>query len=195
MPRKKRVNPNRKPVKPATFDKAEIMKRANSGNIVYAWLLVLHTLIYHEAKHLSSSKALEDGVEGVVDDATNAAVKLAWKAADDAVVNEVLSASDIRKAELITGMKTPYINLETTPIRSQLDAEKLYKRAKKNALYNALFSIALGLEQLGYYDNTQLNRVFTNVEITLAEIEEGVLTYDDLMADIDKSADKVGRKK
>ena len=186
MPRKKRVNPNRVPVRSAAFNRGEIIARASGGNIVYGWLLVLHTLIYHEAIFLSPSAVQEEAVD--------AAVRLAWKAADDAVVHEMLSPSDLRKAESITGMKTPHPNLMVAPLKTQVDADRLYKRAQKNALHYALCSIALGLERLGYYDDKQLKRVFTNVQITLAEIEEGSVTYDELMADIDKSAEAVGRK-
>ena len=176
MPKKRRVNHNRIPAQASSLDRDNIIQRANSGNIVYAWLLVLHTLIYHEA-----------GAE------QEEAVRLARKAADDAVICEMLSAADLRKAETITGMKTPYHDIMTMPLRTQGDVERLYKKAKKCALHNALRSIALGLERLGYYDTDTLNRVFTNVRITLAEIEDEQVSYDDLMKDIDSSAMRVGR--
>ena len=40
----------------------------------------------------------------------------------------------------------------------------------------------------------QLKRIFSNVELTLAEIESGHNSYSRLMAEVDRSAESIGRK-
>ena len=180
MPKRKRVNPRKKPISPSSdelisYDRAEILRQASSGNSVYAWLLVLHTMIYHEAKSTDE-------------------VRQAWDAADTAPFHEVLTPSEIRRAEAITGLTIPYPNLEIQPIRSKGEAIAFQRKAREKALYLALFSISLGLESAMFYDETQLRRIFSNVELTLAEIDSGHSSYSRLVQDVDRSAEAIGRK-
>ena len=158
-----------------SFKKDEILKQTSSGNSVYAWLLVLHTMLYHEAK------SPED-------------VRLAWDAADAAPNREVLKPSEIRRAETITGLALPYPNLEAQPVRSKGDAIAFQRKARERALRLAFFSISLGLADTKLYDETQLRRIFSNADLTLAEIENGHNSYSRLMDEVCRSAESVERK-
>ena len=180
MPKKKRTNPRKIPISPSsdeliTYDKAEMLQRASAGNSVYAWLLVLHTMLYQEAQSPGE-------------------VRQAWDAADAAPTRGVLKPSEMRRAEAITGLALPYPNLEAQPIRSKGDAIVFQKKARERALCLALFSISLGLADTKLYDETQLRRIFSNVDLTLAEIENGQNSYSRLMEDVDRSAENIGRK-
>ena len=50
MGKKKRVNPRRIPMPKSSFDRDVIINEASSGNLYYAWLLVLHAMLEYEAE-------------------------------------------------------------------------------------------------------------------------------------------------
>lgn len=161
----KRVNPRRIPLERGEFDRAAIIKDVSYANLYFGWLLVLHAMLEQEAK-------------------TPDEVKRLWNAADRACVEEGLKAWEIHEAEQLMGLKEPHPNLNTYLVRSPVELEAFRRKARENAVFIALCSICLGLDNGGLLDREQLRRIFANVSLTLAEIESGCTSYDKLAADI-----------
>ena len=59
--------------------------------------------------------------------------------------------------------------------------EAIRRKLKKNALHAGLCIIALGMKALDLYSNEDLRSIFFNVDLTLAEIDRGVTSYDKLL--------------
>lgn len=161
MAKKKRVNPHRIPISMKNVDKAAIINDASYANLYFGWLLVLHAMLEQEAK-------------------TPEEIGKLWDAADRACVEEGLKQREIRKAEEIMGLREPYPNLNTYRIKSEVELRTFRERARKNAIFLALCSICLGLDGGGLLDREQLRHIFANVALTLAEIEGGCTTYQEL---------------
>ena len=165
MAKGKRVNPRRIPLAKDKIDKAAIINDVSYANLYYAWLLVLYAMLEQEAK-------------------TPDEVKRLWNAADRACVEEGLKTWEIHDAEQLMGLKEPHPNLNMYAVRSLAELEAFKRKARENAVFIALCSICLGLDNGGLLDKAQLRRVFANVSLTLAEIESSCTSYDQLAADI-----------
>ena len=181
MAKRKRVNPRRVPLGQAArhgvfHQKEQILQEASSDNIIFAWLLVLHSMLFQEA-------------------ATADEMRLAWDTVDHSETRECLSNHDIHQAEAVTGLKLPHPGLEIQAIRSEGEADAFRRKARENALYLALFSVALALRQSGRYEPAQIKRIFFNAVLTLAEIESGHTGFDQLLQEIEENAESIGRKK
>ena len=161
MGKKKRVNPRRIPMPKSSFDRDVIINEASSGNLYYAWLLVLHTMLELEAK-------------------TPEEVQRLWNAADQTVIQEYISNWRLTEAAKIMGYELPYPTLEFRDVRSEAELTIYKRKAKENALHTALASICLGLDATGQLDRAQLRRIFSNVALTVAEVERGYTSYDQL---------------
>lgn len=165
MAKGKRVNPRRIPLAKDKFDKAAIINDVSYANLYYAWLLVLHAMLEQEAKSPDEVKRL-------------------WNAADRACVEEGLKLREIHEAEQLMGLKEPYPNLNMYIVNSPAELEKFKQKARKNAIFIALCSICLGIDEGGMLDREQIGRIFANVALTLAEIEHGCTSYDKLAVEI-----------
>lgn len=163
--RAKRVNPRNKPVPKKRFDRAAIIQEASYGNLYYGWLLVIHTMLEQGAK-------------------TPEELKNIWNAEDQVRITDSLKTWQIRDAEKIMGLKEPYPNLELHKARSEVEIEAFRRKAEKRALHTALSSIALGLDSTSLFDPEQLRQIFSNVALTLAEIESGCNSYKQLEEDV-----------
>lgn len=173
MSKQKRINPRRVPLSKGNAVREQIIERASRGNSVYAWILVLHSMLFHVAK--SDEERLR-----------------VWNVADSVRVRESLDLKNIRAAEDIMGLRYPYPNLAKQQIASLGDAVVYERKAKENALFFGLCAIALGLQATGAYDGEQMHRIFSNADLTLAEIEQGSTTYENLAKEIEESGQEVG---
>lgn len=167
MPNKrgKRVNPRRIPMAKSAFDPAAVMNEESYGNRYYGWVLVLHAM-------------LEQGIK------TADEIKRIWDAANGAVLHLTLKSWEIHDAEQLMGLKEPYPHLDPRRVRSEAEAAVYRRKARENATFLALCSIALGLEASGMVDHAEQRRIFSNAALTLAEIENGCCSYKQLAGEI-----------
>ena len=173
MAKQKRINPRRVPMPKDSAIAEQIIERASRGNSVYAWILVLHSMLYHVAE--SDEERLR-----------------AWNVADSVRVRESLDLKSIHDAESIMGLRLPHPNLAKKQIASLGDAVTYERKAKENALFFGLCAIALGLQAANAYDSAQLRRIFANADLTFAEIEHGSTTYEELAKEIEESGQELG---
>lgn len=167
MPKKKqrRVNPHRIPMAKSKFNKEAIINDVSYGNLYYGWLLVLHSMLEHCAK-------------------TPDEIQYLWNAADKTAIQESVKSWELHKAEEIMGIMEPYPNLDFHNIRSEADLAAYRRKAGKNAIHIALCSICLGLDATERLDRAQLRAIFSNAALTLAEIEGGCSSYDQIAREI-----------
>lgn len=167
MPKRKakRVNPRRIPMAKSQFDSSAVTMEVSYGNRYFGWLLVLHAM-------------LEQGVK------TAEEIKDIWNTSEDSVLHLKLEQWERDEATTLMGLKEPYPNLNLHKVKSEAEAEVYRRKAKKNAIYYALCSISLGLKATGLVSDAEQQRIFPNVALTLAEIESGCNSYDQLAAEI-----------
>lgn len=158
MGKKKRTNPRRIPMAKSVFDKEKIINEASSGNLYFAWLLVLHTMLEHETK-------------------TPEEIQHLWNTAGSTLIQQSLSTWQLEKAANLMGYEQPFPNLGFHEVRSEVELAIYKRKAQQNALHIALASICLGLHATGQIDDAQLRRIFSNVALTIAEIESGCNSY------------------
>ena len=173
MAKLKRINPHRVPLPKNNAIREQIIERASRGNSVYAWILVLHSMLYHVAE--SDEERLR-----------------AWNVADSVKVRENMDLKSIHAAEDIMGLRFPYPNLARQQIASLGDAVTYERKAKENALFFGLCAIALGLQATDAYDREQMRRIFSNADLTIAEIEHGSTTYEKLAQEIKENGRELG---
>ena len=165
MGKKKRINPRRIPMPKSGFDKEKIINEASSGNLYFAWLLILHTMLEHEAK-------------------TPEEIQRLWNAANSTLIQQCISTWQLEKAKKLMGYGQPFPNLGFHEAHSEVEMAIYKRKAQQNALHIALASICLGLDATGQIDHAQLHRIFSNVDLTIAEIESGYNSYDQLAKSI-----------
>ena len=164
--KKKKVNPRRIPLSKSAVDKNAILEEATKDDMYRAWLLVVNALLNLELVPVNEIDHLADSINRYI--SSNA---FKAKTRD----------SEMARAEEIMGMKT-YSNLNPDHIKSPVQLEVFKKKVYQVATHTALCILCLGLEhQLPSID---LNRLFLNVKLTMAEIDAGITTYDSLEADI-----------
>lgn len=168
----KKVNPRRIPLSKRQISKASLMEAASYGNLYYGWLLVLHTMLEHS-------------------DLTVETIKSVWDEANTTALSGSRSSLEIKRAENILGMQTPYPNLDMLPINSAVDLERYQKKARKNAIHIALCSIGLGLDACGQFGGDVLKSLFMNAMLTMAEIESGCGSFETLSEEIARKGVKL----
>ena len=84
------------------FDREKIISEESAANLYYAWLLVLHTMLEHEAK-------------------TPEEVQRLWNAADQTVIQEYISNWRLMEAAKIMGYGQPYLTLGFRNVRSEAE--------------------------------------------------------------------------
>ena len=142
----------------------EIITEANQDNLYYAWLIVLPNILEQEL-------STYDEVIGMWE-----AVKAYNRA------QRKLSDSDIKRAEELTGFHIPYKNLDVGNIRSVADLKKVREKMRMNAMGLAFGTIGLGLYHESHFPADSIKRIFLNADLTLAEMERGVNSYEKLSA-------------
>ena len=167
MAKRKRTNPSRIPVSIDKIDRHELIASVIHGNMYYAWLLIIPVLIQQEGVPVKRVIELWD------------------------VVNDFVSAPDFvgeRLNQELYGLEreisshAPYPSIPFDSIRTLADLEAVRRKLKKNAIYSAICMILAGLHSTGEFDSKLLRRIYLNAELTLAEIEHGSTSYDELRA-------------
>ena len=165
MAARKRTNPKRIPVSPASIDQDAILAEVSRDNLYYAWLLVLPSLLDLDGMTRAKIVEIWDSVNQYASDP---------KFTGDRVNTE------ISRAEKLMGYIEPHQNLSFERVRSQGDLDALKRKLKENAIHSALCIIYLGLEAIKALDENAMRRLFLNASITLAEVQQGLYTYSDL---------------
>ena len=93
-------------------------------------------------------------------------VKRIWDSIGKGSIRVKLKNSEVRRAEELIGLKEPYPYLEKYSPRTEGEAIVFARKAAKNSI--------------------QLLKVFSNVSITIAEIESGCGSYEQLLMEIER---------
>ena len=111
-----------------------------------------------------------------------------WNAANQYADNCLARLSDtapvVREIGEIIGLHTPYPQIDLGAIRTQGDLAVTKRKLKRNALHAAFCTIALGFRATGQFTDDQLRLIFLNADITLAEVESGMTSFDRLQSAI-----------
>ena len=153
---KKRVDPNKVLLK-NEIDIDQMLRDASQGNMYRSWLLVFPTLL--RRPNATTESVLQD-----------------WDTANDYIAD---LTGDRLEREIARG-SMPYPHIDPKRIRTQADFEVVKRRLQQNALYSGICLTAIGLKKTGHYTHNDLLDIYFDVDLTLAEIEHGVLSYDTL---------------
>jgi len=163
--KKKKVNPRRIPLAKSAVDKDVIVEEAMKDDMSHAWLLVASSLV--EQEHISADELYE------LSDAVNAYIS-----------NKTLKSgsdnSELKRAEKLMGKSNPFKNLDPSRIHSPVELEAFKKKVVKVAIHTALSVICLGLDSTGRFSEEDFHRIFLGADLTLAEIESGVSSYEEI---------------
>ena len=163
--KKKRVNPRRIPLAKSAIDKDAIVEEAMKDDMSHAWLLVASSLV--EQEHISAYELSE------LSDAVNAHISnKTFKSGSDNY--------ELTRAEKLMGKNNPYKNLDPSRIHSPVELEAFKKKVAKVAIHTALSVICLGLDSTGRFSEEEFHRIFLGADITLAEIERGVNSFEEI---------------
>ena len=166
---KRRINPNKILIDRSKLDRNQLIAEASTGNMYYAWLIVMPSLLSR------GEKTKEEIVE-------------LWQA-----VNEYIDAPDmtgerlnreLQSIQAFLDCPTPYPNLSMEKVHTRADLSSIQKKLRKNALHAAICIIAIGMNATGKYSLEELQSIFFDTDLTLAEIENGCTTYEDLTAEL-----------
>ena len=164
--KRKRTNKNRIPLAPKAINAELLIAEVSVGNMFYAWLLVIPVLI--EQGYATRERILE-----------------LWDATNDYISNPQVVAGSVsaptKYISNIIGLPEPYPAIDFRAVHTEGDLEAIRRKLKKNALHAGLCIIALGMKALDLYSNEDLRSIFFNVDLTLAEIDRGVTSYDKLL--------------
>ena len=163
----KRVNSHRIPIGSIISNKQAIIRAASRDNLYFGWLFVLHALLDQSIK-------------------TPDEVKRIWDSIGKGSIRVKLKNSEVRRAEELIGLKEPYPYLEKYSPRTEGEAIVFARKAAKNSIHLALCSIGLSLNDTGLFGREELLKVFSNVSITIAEIESGCGSYEQLLMEIER---------
>jgi hypothetical protein len=90
--------------------------------------------------------------------------------------------AEMRRAREIIGI--PDMRLNPEKIKSPVELEAFKRKVKRIALYTALSVIYLGLEATGQFEMEELKRIFLSADLTMAEIESGVNSFEQIERDL-----------
>ena len=153
---KKKTNPRRIPLAKREINKDEILHDATQGKMDGAWLLVANELYDQGHRNLSE---LNEAVGAYVDASAGSA--------------------NMERAEAIMGIPAS-THLSVKQIKSPVELEAFKKKVHWVAIRTALAVICLGLESTGQFTEEELRKVFFNVDLSLAEVESGRTSYEEI---------------
>ena len=165
MAKRKRTNPKKIPVTVGDIDRHELIASVSHGNMYFAWLLMIPVLFQQEGISREQILSLWDVVNNYVSDSSFLGARL---------------NNELHAIEEIIGAKAPYPSIPFDRIRTKGDLESVRRKLKKNAIYTAICMILIGLNTAGGFDTATLRRIYTNTDITLAEIEQGINSFENL---------------
>ena len=168
MAKKKKVNPHRIPLPKNAINKDKILEEAMKDDMAHAWLLVAGPLL--EAGYELSPLA----------DAVNTYMKF---------YGDKNKSKELDRAQAAVGL--PLLQLDPCRIKSPVELENFKRKVEKVALDTALCVVYLGLEKK--IDAEELKRIFFNADLTRAEIEHGLTSFDELERDLLSRTTELGR--
>ena len=156
---KKKTNPRRTPLPRNALDKDAILEEAVKDDMAHAWLLVAGPLL--DRGHYLPP--LADAVSVYVNSATLKDNKAA-----------------MTRAEAALGINNPRV--DPSRVKSPVELEAFKKKVRRVAMQTALCVIYLALE--GLIDRDKLKEIFFSADLTLAEVERGINSFDELQSEI-----------
>lgn len=167
--RQKRVNPNKVPVSKDKINEAELIAEASTGNMYFAWLQILPNLV--EMPGMTRKKIVE-----------------LWHAGNDYAMEprpaNMKAGEERILAERLMGLRMPHPGIDLDRIRTRGDLLAVKRKLKEDARYSALCIICLGLKKTGLLSDDEIRHLFFNADITLAEIQSGSRSYEELAKDL-----------
>lgn len=153
---KKKTNPRRIPLAKKEINKDEILHDAIKGKMDNGWILVASELYDQGHKNIFE---LNEAVSAYSDKAAGFA--------------------NMERAEAIMGIPAS-THLSVKQIKSPVELEAFKKKVHWVAIRTALAVICLGLESTGQFTEEELRKVFFNVDLSLAEVESGRTSYEEI---------------
>ena len=160
----KKVNPRRIPLPKREISQEAILEEATKDDLYQAWLLVFHALMELE---LIPFHEIPDMTERV-----NLYIRNSDK--------DKNRREESKRAERMMGIPFPKMHIGIDSIRSAVELEAFKRKVKKIAIYTALSVLYLGLESTGRFHEKDLQRVFFHADLTVAEIDHGIVSYKEL---------------
>ena len=162
---KKRTNPRKIPLAKAAINQEEVIAEVSTGNLYHAWLLVLPTLV--DIDGMTKEKAVS-----------------LWEAVNDYASDPSFTGAHLQaqmsRAEKLMGYPVPHQNMSFRGITTRGELEALKRKLKDNAIHAALCIIWLGIEKTQEFSEGSLRHLFLNANLTLAEVQAGYTTYEQL---------------
>ena len=155
MAKKKKVNPHRIPLPKNAINKDKIIEDAMKDDMYHAWLLVIGPL-------------LDAGYELIpLADTVNRYIRFNGGNGRD---------HEMDRAHSVLGF--PSWLLDPSRIKSPVELEAFKRKMEQVAVDTALCVIYLGLEKT--IDTAELKKIFFSADLTRAEIEHGLISYEEL---------------
>ena len=98
-------------------------------------------------------------------------------------------SKELDRAQAAVGL--PLLQLDPCRIKSPVELENFKRKVEKVALDTALCVVYLGLEKK--IDAEELKGIFFNADLTRAEIEHGLTSFDELERDLLSRTTELGR--
>ena len=154
---KKKLNPRRIPIAKREINTESIVEEAMKDDMAHAWLLVAGPLLnYIGADELAQTA-----------DTVNSYIR-----------NHSAGKEELERVSRLIETKKPRV--DPSYIHSAVDLEKFRRKVERIALHTGLCVVCLGLESTGRFSEEDLKRIFFSADLTLAEIESGVNSYEEI---------------
>ena len=170
MPKKK-VNPRRIPMAKKELDTDAIIDETMKEDMAHAWLLVAAALVEQELIKPDEIGDLAEAVNRYIEKGTHQRKK------------------DLERAEKIVVTRKPRV--DPNRVRSAYDLEKFKKKVERIALHTGLCVVFLGLDSTGRFTEEEMKRAFFLTDLTLAEIDGGVNSYEEIERELLNKAVKL----
>ena len=151
---RKKLNPRRIPIAKREINTEKILDEAMKDDMAHAWLLV--------ANYISSDEL------GQMADAVN---RFIGRGSEN-------GSSELARVSALIETRKPRV--DPSGIRSAIDLERFRRKVERIALHTGLCVVCLGLESTGRFSEEDLKRIFFSADLTLAEIESGVNSYEEI---------------
>ena len=155
---RKKTNPRRIPIARRDVNTDAVIEEAMKDDMAHAWLLTADALVNQEHISPDEISCFADAVNRYIEKGSNQ------------------GKEDISRAEKMVATKKPRV--DPYYVRSPYDLEKFKKKVERIALHTGLCVICLGLESTGKFSEEDLKRVFFAADLTLAEIDSGMNSYE-----------------